>query len=136
MRFFRICSSFIMTLWFKTILLQSIFISKFLHILTGKIFVKYQSVRCLIQMKTIKLTLDFIHKAVLPLAFAHLCHTAGSLPFKGVKNRKEFKHLSRAFVVVYITASTKTFSQVNAPRAHTHSGMPLFILSQSRWLRE
>ena len=106
---FRICSTFTMTLRIRTIFFQSNFISKFLHIYTAKILFKFQSFCCLLRMKTLLLTLDSIHKAVLPLAFTHFRPHCSFLTIIGVKNRKVFKHLSRALLLFISNYHTKHF---------------------------
>ncbi len=121
MRSFRICSTFIMTLWFKTILIQSIFISKFLDIHTAKLLFKYQSIHCLLRMKTLLLTLDSILKAVLPLAFTYVRPHCSFLTIIGVKIETYLSTCPVRSCYLYLTTPYALRG------ARTHTGLRLFI---------
>ncbi len=121
MRSFRICSTFIMTLWFKTILIQSIFISKFLHIPTTKLLFKYQSICRLLRIKTLLLTLDSILKAVLTLAFTHFWPHCSYLTIISVRIEKYLSTCSVRCCCWYQTTPCALRG------ARTHTGLPLFI---------
>ena len=109
MRFSRICSTFIMTVWFKTILIQSIFISKF------------QLIHRLLRIKTLLLTLDSILKAVLTLAFTHFWPHCSYLTIISVRIEKYLSTCSVRCCCWYQTTPCALRG------ARTHTGLPLFI---------